>query len=74
MIESEETVDARDFHERVKKVKHDPEFSGYAGRISGLLEGSTWTFVCSEHTSARLKNEEALKRHFKNNAHVRSRF
>jgi hypothetical protein len=71
MDESKEAVDAKEFRERVKVVKLDPEFAGYSGRISGLSEKSHWTFVCSEHTSVRLKTEEELKAHFKNNAHTR---
>ena len=72
MIESkeEELAETREFRDRIKRVKLDPEFARYVGRISGLYEKSHWTFVCSEHTSVRLKTEEALKAHFKNNAHT----
>jgi hypothetical protein len=68
---SEEKTAAAEFHKRVMQVKRDPEFAGYAGRISGLLDKSGWTFVCSEHTSVRLKDEEELKQHFKSKAHAR---
>jgi len=71
MTESQEAAEAREFHSRVKAVKLDPAFSRYATRISGLLEGSRWMFVCSAHTSARIKDEQALKQHFKNAAHSR---
>jgi hypothetical protein len=74
MIESQEKTEASEFHNRVKQVKLDPIFSGYANRISGLLERSSWVFVCSEHVSARLKDERELKLHFKNKAHTRPVF
>ncbi|MGI0091451.1 MAG: hypothetical protein ACREBS_07060 [Nitrososphaerales archaeon] len=57
--------EAKEFHTRVKKVKHDePELRLYAGLISGLLEEGRWTFICSEHLEGRYRDETELKQHF----------
>ncbi|MDA4111350.1 MAG: hypothetical protein OK439_02345 [Thaumarchaeota archaeon] len=63
-----------EFLKRIKQVKLDPAISRYADLVSGLFENGQWTFICSQHVSARFANEEELKEHFRKEAHKQSQF
>jgi len=69
-----ETKNTSEFVKGLKRLKLDPAIIGYSDLISGLFESGQWIFICKQHVSARFSNESELKEHFKNEAHIQSKF
>jgi len=69
--DSKKTIE---FLKRVMKAKLDPAIRGYSDLISGLFENDHWIFVCSQHVSVRLSDEEELKEHLRTMSHSQTKF